>query len=136
MAVLAKNERANPWRWTTGKRGQNDKFLMPGETAVLSDDEFAEVPIAMRGSGGIKALSPSTIDPDDLNKVRFDYFTVFSTIQIHYLGESLQAVADSDPFWIVKRFDYVDAGGGDIRISEIQVLEGVAWQDRASLAWS
>lgn len=139
MAVLVVSERDKPFHWTTGKRGQGDKQIAPGEVAVLSDQEWNEVPISMRGAGGLRPLSPSPQDEDSLNVTEMDYYSVDATVQLRYLGEAPQGSDPTLPIWTVKRFAHADVSG-DVRIAEIQVLNSVPWGsstgDRDALAWA
>jgi hypothetical protein len=138
MAVLVKNERSTPFYWTTGKRGQADKQIAPGEVAVLSENEWQEIPISMRGPGGLRPLDPSPQDEDSLNVTELDYYSVDAQIELRYLGEAPQGSDPTSAVWTVKRFSHMDVAG-DPRISEVQVLNEVAWgvstADRDGLPW-
>ena len=138
MAVLVENERDKPFHWTSSKRGQADKQIAPGEIAVLSENEWNEVPISMRGAGGLRPLSPSPNDEDTLNQTELDYYSFEATVQLRYLGEAPQGSDPIAPVWMVKRFSHVDVAG-DQRIAEIQVLNDVSWGtntgDRDGLPW-
>lgn len=140
MAVLVVNERTKPFHWTSNKRGQGDKQIAPGEVAVLSENEWTEVPISMRGPGGLRPLSPSPQDEDSLNSTELDYdSTTYATAQLIYLGEAPQGSDPTLPIWMVKRFSHSEVVPGDVRITEIQVLNEVAWgtdtADRDALPW-
>lgn len=140
MAVLAINERNSPFRWTSGKRGQGDKLIMPGEIAVLSEQEWQEIPIAMRSPGGLRALSPSSGDEDIVDVTELDYYTVAASVELRYMGEAEQGSDTADPVWTIKRFAHSEVVPGDVRITEIQVLRDVPWgatqADRDGLGWS
>lgn len=142
MSVLVVNERDSPFRWTSGKRGQNDKLLLPGETAVLTEAEWEEVPISLRQAGGLRALSPGPSEEDLVDTTELDYYTVGSgpSVELRYLGEAEQGSAATDPVWTVKRFAHSEVIPGDVRITEIQVLRNVPWgltqADRDGLGWA
>ena len=137
MAVLVRNETGSNWYFTgSNKRGQGDKFIAPGATVVLSDLEWQEVAITKRGPGGLNPLEPSLGGAAEV-KSELDYGDPGSgTTELIYLGESYQAAATSDDVWTIKKFEYTTITSGDVRITEIQVMTDVAWDDRASLAWT
>lgn len=139
MAVLVVNERDRPFHWTSNKRGQNDKQIAPGEVAVLSENEWTEVPISMRGPGGLRPLSPSPQDEDSLNATELDYDTDaeggYDPAQLRFLGEAPQGSDPAAAVWMVKRFTHDEINPGDVRIIEIQVLNDVVWDDGTSTAW-
>jgi len=129
MPVVVRNELAEPWVFE-GSRGSRQ--IAAGATAVISDEEWATVISAKRGPGGLHAISN---DPGSQTKTAFDYALVNGTYETVYLGEAAQSAADTDSVWTIKFFQYGSFGGSN-QITEIQILDGVAWADRATLPWS
>ena len=68
-------------------------------------------------------------------KINLDYTQVGSTYETLYIGLALQAVLNSESRWLIKKLSYVTVGGSN-RVSQMQVLNGVSWDDRASLPWT
>lgn len=129
MPVVVRNELAEPWVFE-GSRGSRQ--IAPGATAVISDDEWATVISAKRGPGGLHAISN---DPGSQSKTAFDYALVNGSYEVVYLGGASQSSLGTDQTWTVKFFKYGTFGGSN-QITEIQVLDGVAWSDRATLPWT
>ena len=129
MTVVVRNETGSPWIFD-GSSGRRQ--IAAGATEVISDEEWASVISAKRGPGGLHALSN---DPGSQSKTTFDYALVNGAYETIYLGEADQTAAITDPVWTIKFFQYA-AFGGSNQITEIQVLDGVAWSNRASLPWS
>lgn len=136
MGGLFVNERSKEFRWTAGKRGQNDKRLLPGETAYLTDAELEDIPLNLRGPGGLRLLSPAPEDVSDLEKTEIEYYTTNGSIEVRYLGEAPQGALTTSPVWTIKRFSHTLAAADDVRITEIQTIRDVAWADRATLGWT
>ena len=124
-----RNETGSPWIFD-GSRGSRQ--IPAGESEVISDEEWATVISAKRGPGGLHALSN---DPGSQSKTAFDYALVNGSYETIYLGEAAQTALDADPVWTIKFFQYGVFGGSN-QITEIQVLDGVAWADRATLPWT
>ena len=133
MPVVVRNERPTSFYFTDANKKKTP--LDPGVTATLSDEEWGQVPIAIRGAGGINPLSPTDADSSSM-KGNFEYYQPFGTVQLRYYGVNEQTAADSDPTWLIRRFDHVQVTVDDIRVSQIQILDQVAWSNRASLAWT
>ena len=131
MTVVVKNELTDPWVFdgSAGKRR-----VEPGQVSVISDEEWNDVISAKRGPGGLNALWPNEATSDS-NALKFDYYLVGADYEIRHLGFSQQGVLISVPEWTVKRFEHTTLGGENL-VSGIQVLGGVAWDDRATLPWT
>lgn len=133
MALLVKNERTQPF--ILGQ-GANKKTLLPDAVALISEDEWSQVTIGLRGPGGINPLWPNRATSDS-SKTKLDYYQFAGDAQIRYLGFADQSDLDNELVWYIKRFSHVDVGGLDpVRVSEIQILENVAWSDRGTLPWT
>lgn len=142
MSVSVINESGEAFRFTlTSKRGQADKFIAAGQTAVLSDEEWQEIPIWKRGPGGLNPIDPSGSGTNATgDRVLLDYFTISSVNYLRYHGSAPQTAATSDPVWTIKKFIYTDLGGPDYRVTDIQILREQPWGAnqgaRDALGWS
>jgi len=141
MSVSVVNESPDPFRFTaTSKRGQGDKFIAAGAVTVLSDQEWQEIPIWMRGPGGINPIDSSGTGVDSGNRVLLDYFAVSGINLLRYEGSAPQGALATDPVWTIKRFAYTDLGGLDLRITDIQTLRDQPWGNtqgsRDALGWT
>ena len=133
MAILVKNERTDPF--ILGQ-GAGKKTINPGDVALITEDEWGQVAVGLRGPGRMNPVWPNRATSDS-SKTMLDYYSFGGDSQIRYIGFADQADATSSPVWYIKRFQHVDVGGLDpIRVSEIQILENVAWDNRDSLPWS
>lgn len=129
MAVLVRNELSTPWVFE-GSRGSRQ--LAPGEVGWVSDEEWATVISAKRGPG---ALHPLSNDPGSRIKTRFDYVIYNGAAEVLYLGQAAQTAADTDTTWTIKKFTYLTASDASTQIDTVEVLDSVAWANRASLPW-
>lgn len=134
MAVVLKNEGTKDFYFDDGT-SRKKTILSPGSIATVSDNEFQSVPISMRGQGAINVLYPDDTTSSS-SKINMDWETVLSTSQLVYFGVNRQDAADADQTWTIKYFKYVQAPDSTIKVSQIQVLEQVAWTDRTILPWS
>jgi hypothetical protein len=141
MPVLCINESGNNIRFTsTSKRGQADKFIAPGDTVLLSDEEWQSIAIGSRGPGGARPLWPATESVGE-DEILLDYLEDGGgTMQLRYHGSAPQGTDTADALWTIKQFTYADVGGGSYHVTEIQVLHEVAWGadqgSRDALAWT
>lgn len=55
--------------------------------------------------------------------------------KLQYLGVAASGVADDTHKWTIYKFSYGDPGDGSLSLQRIEVLNGVAWNDRATLPW-
>lgn len=132
MAVVVRNEGVNPVRFP-GK--SNLKEIPAGATRVLADEEWALVPYDRRGAGQLKPVWPSEMVGENL-KIKLDYYQPGGVDYfVRYKGMAKQSAADSDTTWTVQRMNHTSYGG-NYKISEVQILENVAWSSRASLPWT
>ncbi len=141
MPVLCINESDSNVRFTiTSKRGQADKFIAPGDTVLLSDEEWQSIAIGARGPGGVRPLWPAaeTVGEDEILLDYLDFGDGVTNLRYH--GSAPNGTSTADPTWTIKRFTYADVGGTTYHVTEIQVLHEVAWGadqgDRDALAWA
>lgn len=130
MSVVVRNERNQPYVFS-GSRGTRQ--IAPGEIAVISETEWDDVITALRGPGEINPLWPNEVS-SDIAAMKFDYYTVGADTEVRYIGFAQQGILTSEDRWVIKRFGHETIGDGNY-VNDIQVLQGVAWDDRASLDW-
>lgn len=56
-------------------------------------------------------------------------------LKVRYLGKAPQTAAATDPTWVVQRLTWVVLGN-ESKVTNIQVLENIAWADRATAGWA
>jgi hypothetical protein len=127
MSVLVRNEFAEPWVFE-GSGGKRQ--LAPAEVALISDAEWNSIISEKRGSGGINPL-----DSSERVKTEFDYASVNGSYEVIYIGQASPSTADTDDRWTIKKFSYQSLGGGN-KVSAVEVMDSVAWADRATLSWA
>lgn len=91
--------------------------------------------MAQRGPGGLNVLYPDDTTSTS-SKINLDYVTVFSTTQLLYFGINRQSALNSDSTWTIKYFQYMQGLDGTVHVAQVQILENVIWDNRASLPWS
>lgn len=130
-----RNERATNFVFG---QGANRKTLLPGQTVTITPDELGQVPIQMRGPGGINVLTDNQASTDSA-KIKFDYYAPFGEPELRYFGQNTQSSLDTDSTWVIRRFEHTQVGS-ETKISEIQILDQVAWgastAARDGLAWT
>ena len=136
MGLLVINERADGKPFVFPGDNRRNKILPNGAMAYISDSEWSEVPISMRGQGGIRIVSDSLTEEDDVDRTLLDYYDVFGSVELRYLGLAPQGSDTADAVWTIKQFSHSEPLPGDVRIADIQVLRDVAWDDRGTLPWS
>ncbi len=114
-------------------RYANMSKIAPGEVRYLTDKEYEKVDWLKRGSGQLTTVSPSETTGED-NKLKLDYEQFGSEYEVRYMGYARQTAEDDDEVWTVRRHGYSNVGG-EWLLTEIQVLQGRAWSDRATLPW-
>lgn len=115
-------------------RGANESTLQPGEVRYLTDKEYEHISWGNRGVGRLVTIAPNENTSETL-KIKFDYYQPASEYEIRYIGYARQSADDADEYWTIRRHTHDDVGGKQL-IVEIQVLENVAWSDRAILPWT
>lgn len=134
MAVVIRNESGSDKYFDIGSSGR--KTMLPtGGQVTLTEKELESIPMAMRGPGGLNVLYPDDTTSTS-SKINLDYITVFSTTQILYFGTDRQTALDSDPTWTIKYFQYMQGIDSTVHVAQVQILERVAWTNRASLPWT
>lgn len=133
MAVVVKNEGASPFYFGERAGGSTRKKLEPGQIDTISDQEWDSVPVAKRGAGAIKCLWPNDVTSDTL-KVKIDHYAFNGTLEPRYVGSAVQGSATNQPVWTIRRLSHTSLASKNY-VTEVQVLEAVAWDDRASLSW-
>lgn len=68
--------------------------------------------------------------------IRFERFLFNGVWKYLYIGQAKPGVTDDDPQWEIIKLDYKLENDNSISIDKIQTLDGVAWDNRASLPWS
>lgn len=132
MAVVVRNESAGPIRFPGNS---NRKEIPAGEIRLISDGEWELIPFDNRGPGKLKAVWPNELIGENL-KIKIDYYAPGGVDYfVRYKGISTQAADDTDDAWTIQRMSH-SSYGGNYKITEVQILENVAWADRASLPWS
>lgn len=131
MAIVIRNDSGVPFRIP----GKGNQSLDPGGIKVLSEEEFASIPLANRGPGRIYSVNPNESSSETL-KEKLDYYIPAGTTDysVRWVGYARQTALDTDLVWSVRQFSHA-ALGQDARVTEIQILENVAWADRATLPW-
>jgi len=139
MALLVKNESSSPYVFeSSGGRRQ----IQPGDTQMISDEEWASVISAKRGVGHlnpqalpVSASVSATVTPNPPYALATRVDDVGGTPDITYVGEADPGSATSSAIWRVKRV--TDDG------SELLTIEWAGggnfdqiWDDRASLTYS
>lgn len=130
MTVVVRNELSVPWVFEASR---GSRQLAPGQVAVISDEEWASIITAKRGPGGMHAVSN---DPGSRIKTKFDYADVGGgDFEVVYLGQADQGAQDADHVWSIKKFSYSSISGAN-QITSVEILDSVAWADRATLPWT
>ena len=127
MSVLVRNETDSDMIIF----GRPPRHISPGSSEYISDLEWSAIISEKRGPG---KLNPVSADPSITQKINLDYVLVGTIYETLYAGFANQSVLDTEPYWLIKKFSYVTLGT-DNKITQIQVLDGVAWSDRATLTW-
>lgn len=133
MAIVIRNEADKPYHFGGGRQGSARKELAPGDIDTISEDELDSIPFSQRGEGRIRILHPNQSTSTNPH-IKLDYYDFGGSPETRYMGIAPQGVETSEPYWVVRRFDY-DSVSGQTKITDIQVFEDVAWDDRASLSW-
>lgn len=129
--IVVKNEKADPYIFASpGVK----KTFAAGEIAVLSEEEWNSVPFSQRGPGKLNPLWPNEASSDS-SKTKLEYYQVGADYEVRYIGLAQQSDSTADEVWIIKRFSHQTLGGENL-VTEIQILENVAWDDRATLPWT
>ena len=132
MAIVARNEYNHPVR-VPGSSNRNE--IPAGSVIVLSEDEWSKVPFDMRGIGKLRGVYPNELLGENA-RMKLDYYQPGgSSYYVRFKGVAVQDADDSDTVWTVQRMSH-STFGGEYKITEVQILEGVAWSNRASLPWS
>jgi hypothetical protein len=127
---VVRNDGANAFQVSGGG---NVSRIEVGEVRYLTDDEYSKIGWSNRGPGKIVSIAPNE-NTSETQKIKFDYIQPDVEWVIGYIGYARQTAADSDPVWTIRKHFYQDIGG--YRVTEIQVLENVAWTDRLTLPWT
>ena len=134
MAVVVRNESGSDKYFDVGT-SKKKTLLAAGAQITLTEKELESIPMTMRGPGGLNVLYPDDTSSTS-SKINLDYTTVFSTTQILYFGTNRQSALNSDSTWTIKYFQYIQGGDGTVKVSQVQILENVIWDNRASLPWT
>lgn len=134
MAIVVRNETEKSYHFGSGKLGSTRKELASGGIDTISEDELDSIPFSQRGEGKIRILHPNQASSSNPH-IKLEYFDFGGTPETRYMGIAPQGVEDDEDFWVIRRFDY-DTVLGETKVTDIQVFEDVAWDNRDSLPWS
>jgi len=134
MSVVVVNESEHPFYVGSSRASQAARRIDPDEVMVLSDAEWEQVSLRERSEGGLRVIwpIPSLTGQPEPTKQVYAYDDVNGSTEVVYSGTALQSAVATDETWTVKKLTY-DA---DNNVTEIQVLQDVAWDDREELEWS
>jgi len=113
----------------------NASYLQPGEVRYLTDDEYEKIHWNQRGTGKLVSISPSETTSENL-KIKFDYYQPNAAeYEVRYIAYGRPEALSTDQVWTIRRHSYAMFGSTAL-LTEIQILENVAWSDRAILPWT
>lgn len=132
MAVVVRNEGNGPVRFAGHG---NEREIPAGAVRVIADEEWAQVGFDKRGSGKLNPVYPNELLGENL-KIKLDYYQPGGVDYfVRYKGVAKQTALDTDAVWKVQRMNHTSYGGV-YKITEVQILENVAWSGRAGLGWT
>jgi hypothetical protein len=132
VAIVVRNDSVGPIQ-VPGRGNQN--VILPGEVRVLTEVEYEKIDFANRGVGRLVAIAPNENTSETL-RIKFDYYIPGGSVsEVRYIGYARQVALGSDPVWTVRRHSH-GSFGSEWLITEIQVIENVAWDNRGGLAWT
>jgi hypothetical protein len=139
MAVLVTNESGDPYVFE-GSGGRRQ--IGAGDTLLVSDQEWATVISAYRGSGKLNpqplpvdASVTASVTPAPAYALAVRVDDVGGTPDVTYVGEANPGSLTSDPVWRIKRL----TDDGTEFITTEWVNSGAfnqIWDDRVSLTYS
>lgn len=138
MSIAVRNESSGMYIVGVGAQ---KRVISPGQATTLSDWEWEHLADISKGPGLMNPLYPTSGNQSNA-LTKFDYFQEpnGNTFQMRWMGKTDEIISDSTNAWTIYQYDYVvvnpAANPIDVRISRIQVLDAVAWANRATLGWT